>query len=104
MTNRRPAWNKYEIGVNEQGRKRVRGLVCFLIMTPDNFPLFKLVRRKMKDACMAFEDAYGVDWDDATTEGYTVMKLFGTAVCKTHESLVSIDDWVEVIGEEEMAA
>jgi len=99
-----PDWKKFEVGQNEYGTKTVKGVRCFVIMTPENWMLYQFVHRRLKDTCMAFEKAYDMDWEDAVEKGFTVLKLFGTAVDKTEASLQHIDDWVEIIGENEEVA
>lgn len=86
--------SRIETYTNSRGKFSVRGIVCFVVFTPTNYPIFTTCRRKMKDACMAFEDATDRDWDELANEGFRVMKLFSGGYDRTDQSLISIDQWV----------
>ena len=80
--------------INRNGDFAVKDVVCFVVFNPDGWPLFSTCRRKMKDACMAFEDEQNRDWDEIAADGFRVMKLFASGYDRTDQSLISIEDWV----------
>lgn len=101
---KRPKWAEYKIGKNAYGKTKIENMFCFVPVSPKLIPHYNFCRRKMKDACMAWEAAFDEDWVEAVERGWMVMKIYGTGVCKTDQSLQSIDDWVEVVSEGEGAA
>lgn len=101
---KRPKWAKRVVTETPDGRTKVQGVTCFVVAKPNNILMFQTCRRKMKHACMAFEEWSGRNWEDAAEEGFKVMKLYGSAWDKTDQSLMTINDWVETIYGENDAA
>lgn len=91
---------KVETWTDGNGVFRMKGIVLFIIVTPEGYPIYPTMRRKMKDACMAFEGMEGEDWDHIQPKGFRVMKLFAGGYDRTDQSLISINDWVVDIGGE----
>lgn len=94
---KRPEWARRIVTETPDGRLKIKGVTCFVVTSPKGGFLFETCRRKMKDACMAFERQTGADWEDAADKGFKVMKMHGSAWDKTDFSLLSINDWVETI-------
>lgn len=93
----RPKWGKYKIGKNAYGKTKIENMFCYVPVSPNMAPNYPLCRRRMKDACMAWENKFDEDWEEAVKQGWIVVKIYGTGVCKTDQSLLSIDDWVETL-------
>lgn len=89
--------------INRNGDFAVKDVVCFVVFNPHGMPLFSTCRRKMKDACMAFEDQQNRDWDEIAAEGFRVMKLIASGYDRTDQSLISIEEWVVDLGGEDVA-
>lgn len=83
---------------NRNGDFAVKDVVCFVVFNPDGSPIFSTCRRKMKAACMAFEEMQDRHWDQIAADGFRVMKLFASGYDRTDQSLISIEQWVVEVG------
>jgi len=95
--------SRVTIFTNRHGQYAVKDVVCFVVFNPHGTPLFYTCRRKMKDACMAFEEERDMDWDAIAAEGYRVIKLIASGYDRTDQSLISIDHWVVELGGDDIA-
>lgn len=85
---------------DETGRFKINNIVCFMVVDPEGWPIYPTCRRKMKDACMAFEEMEDRDWDAIAADGFRVMKLFAGGYDRTDQALLTVDDWVVDLGGE----
>lgn len=90
--------SRITVFTNRLGQYAVKDVVCFVVFNPRGMPIFSTCRRKMKDACMAFEEIQDRDWDQIAADGFRVIKLIASGYDRTDQSLVSIDEWVVDLG------
>lgn len=85
----------YLVDTTPMGKLRLSNMVFWIVLSPLERPLYFTMRRKMKDSCIAFENTYEVDWEDAVKQGYRAMKCWANGIDNTEKSLSNIEDWVE---------
>jgi hypothetical protein len=84
----------YLVDTSPMGKMRLSNMVFWCVLSPNERPLYFTIKRKMKDSCLAFEEKYDVDWEDAVKDGYRAMKCWANGIDNTEKSLQNVGDWI----------